>query len=143
MQRSTKNVSRVVQWGGIAGMLGGAAYVAKVAVIFAIDPNSPVIGPLYFMGALIPLFAAPGVAAKYASKLPTRIGLGVGVGVLHLMFIMGLSEGIEIAVVALTDLGPIYAQEIPLALLGFAWLIVGYRLWLAPTSRRMTLPQPA
>ena len=130
-----QNDSKVVRWAGIAGMIGGAGYVAKVSVIFAIDINSPVIGPLYIIGALVPLFAAAGIAAKYASKIPARIGLYLGVAILHLMFIMALSEGIEGAVVALTDLAPVYAQEVPLGLLGLVWLVAGYRLWAGPTNR--------
>ena len=130
-----QNDSKVVRWAGIAGMVGGAGYVVKVAVIFAIDINSPVIGPLYFIGALVPLFAAAGVAAKYASKIPARIGLYLAVAFLHLMFVMAGSEAIEAAVVALTDMSRVYAAEVGLGLLGLIWVVVGYRLWAGPADR--------
>ena len=131
-----QNDSKVVRWAGIAGMIGGAGYVLKVSVIFAIDVNSPVIGPLYFIGAVVPLFAAVGVAAKYATKIPARIGLYLVVAFLHLMFVMAGSEAIEVALLAVTDMAPLYAQEVGLGLLGLIWLVVGYRLWAGPAEHR-------
>ena len=132
--------SKIVSWSAIAAMIAGAAFVFKVAYLFVIDfSESPVVAIPYLLGVLLPLFAAAGVAARAATKLPARIGVYLLVAIAHLMFVMTFSEAFEVAITSATSLSERHATEIPILLAGLVWLVVGYRLWAGPSRRRMPI----
>lgn len=132
--------SKMVQAGAWGALAAGAALVIKVAQIFATDgADHPIQAVLYIGGILLGILGAAGVGSYYGSTTPKKVGLGVGTFLLFLVFMMGLSDGIGSLVAAVTD-GPAYvADEVPIALVGLAWLFVGYRLMKgSDTTNRMT-----
>ena len=145
MQRTDRSESRLVRWGAIAAMVAGAALVLKVTVIFVTDGSvdDSITIPLYVGGYLIPLFAAAGIAAKYASRWFTRVGVWFGVFLLHAMYITMLSDGVKGLINAIADVPAYVANEAPVALIGLAWLVVGYKLFAGPTEKRFTAPETA
>lgn len=108
--------------------LGGSALVLKVLVIVATGNGAPatVEAALYLLGVAVPLVTAGAVALLRSGWL-RRLGVGLGVAIAHLVYITMLSDGVGAAVELLTDEAYL-VDEVPVALLGLAWLTVAYRL---------------
>jgi hypothetical protein len=145
MQRTERSESRVVRWAGIAAMVAGAAFVLKVTYIFVTDggASDAVTVPTYVAGYLIPLFAAVGIAAKYASRWFTRLGVWFGVVLVHALSIMVLSDGVEGLINAVADVPGYVGDEAGIALIGLAWLLIGYKLFTGPKEKRFPAPETA
>ena len=145
MQRTDRPESRLVRWGAIAAMVAGAALVLKVTFIFVTDGNASdsITAALYIGGYLIPLFAAAGIAAKFASRWFTRVGVWFGVFLLHAMYITMLSDGVKGLINAVADVPTYVGDEGPVALIGLVWLVVGYKLFAGPKEKRFTSPETA
>jgi hypothetical protein len=56
--------------------------------------------------------------------MPARIGLAVAIVVAHLFFIMGLSDGVGALVENFTDTKYL-VDEVPIAVAGLAWVLIG------------------
>lgn len=120
---------RIGAWGALAA---GAAFVVKVTHIFALDgAEHPVHGVLYVAGIVLGVVGASGVGAYYGRSVTTRIGFGVLAFVLFMLFLLTLSDGVGAVVDALFAGQAYVADEVPVALVGMAWLAVGYRLLVA------------
>jgi hypothetical protein len=134
-----------VRWGAIAALVAGAAFVLKVSYIFVTDggASDAVTVPTYVAGYLLPLFAAVGIAAKYASRWFTRIGVWFGVAFVHAMCIMMVSDAVKAGINAVADVKPYVAEEGPIALIGLAWLLIGYKLLAGPKEKRYPAPETA
>ena len=145
MSASKHSDSKFVRWAALAAMAAGIAFVVKVSYIYLFEGDivDAVTGTLYILGFTLPLFASAGVAAKLASKLPARIGLYLLVLFTHVFFITMLSEGIEALVNVISDVPEYVVIEIPLALVGVAWLVVGYRMWSTATEGRFAVRDAA
>jgi hypothetical protein len=120
--------SRLRQVATAAAFVAGIALLTKVGLIVAtantISPTPMAV--LYLLGVLAPLVAAAGISAG-RDGLPKQIGIYLAVVVSHLLFIVALSEGLEALVTVFTD--EVYlGEEIPLAVLGLIWLLVGARM---------------
>ena len=128
MARSAEG-SKAVQIGAWAALAAGAALVIKVAQIFATDgADHPIQGFLYVGGMLLAIVGAVGVGAYFGSTTAKKVGFGLLAFFLFMLFIMFLSDGMSALVAAVTD-GPTYVEdELPIAIIGLGWLVVGYRL---------------
>lgn len=121
--------SKAVQIGAWGALTAGAAFVIKVAQIFATDgADHPIQGILYVGGMLLAIVGAIGVGAYYGSTTAKKIGFGVLAFFLFMFFIMFLSDGMEALVAAVSDAPAYVEEELPIAVIGLAWLFVGYRL---------------
>lgn len=109
-------------------LVAGAAMAAKVLLIIATGNSLPALleTVLFAVGALLPLVTAIAVATTRRGW-PSRIGVGFGIAVAHLGYITMLSDGVGEAVAVFTDVVHLI-DELPLLLLGAAWLAVGVRM---------------
>jgi hypothetical protein len=112
----------------VIAIVAGSLLLIKVGLIIATGNTLPgaLEGGLYLGGVLLPLAAAPGLAAAIlpgASRL-ARIGLTIAIGVAHLFFIMALSDGIGALVENVTDTKYL-VDEVPVAVAGLAWVLIG------------------
>ena len=129
------NGSKVVRVGAVAGLIAGAALLIKVAHIFVLDgAEQPIQGVLYLGGIVLTIAAAAGVGARYGSRALTKTLLGFGAFFAGVFFLMMLSDGVKAAIQAVADVPEYVATEIPVALMGLVWLVVGYRLWRAGST---------
>lgn len=120
--------SRARQVGTAAAFVGGVALLTKVLLVVATAGtiSATPTAVLYLVGVLAPLVAAAGISAGRGG-LPKRIAIYLAVVVSHLLFILTLSEGLEALVAVFTD--ELYlSEEIPLAVLGLIWVMVGVRM---------------
>lgn len=121
--------SRAVQVGAWGALAAGAAFVIKVAQIFATDgADHPIQGFLYVGGMLLGIVGAVGVGAYFGATTAKKIGFGLLAFFLFMFFIMFLSDGIESLTAAVTDVPGYVEEELPVAIIGLGWLFVGYRL---------------
>ena len=136
--------SWIVRWGALAGMAAGAAFVIKVAYIFALDGggNETVTGTLYLSGIALPLFAGAGIAAYAASGLAGRIGVYLACAFGTVFYISFLSDGVEALVDAVATVPAYVGEELPIALAGIVWLVIGYRVWSGSTRSDDRLARP-
>lgn len=120
--------SRIRQLGTAAALVAGVALLTKVLLIVAtantISPTP--MAMLYLIGVLAPLVAAAGISAG-RDGLPKRLGVYLAVVVSHLLFIVALSDGLGTLVAVFTDEAHL-SDEIPIAVLGLIWLMVGFRM---------------
>ncbi len=130
----TVHRSRVRQVGIVAAITTGVAFLVKVTLIVATDNaiSETITTVLYLVGVALPLAAAAGIASGRGS-LPKRAGIYLGVMLAHLFFIMGLSDGVGALVELFTDEAYL-TDEIPVAVLGLVWLIVGLRMRSSDTA---------
>lgn len=114
--------------GTAAAIAVGVALIAKVAVVAATSGTAPsvVTGVLYVVGMTLPLVAAAGIANRRHGR-PAMIATYVAVVLAHAFFVANLSDVLEGVVAMFTD--RLYLiEEIPLAVLGLIWLIVGLNM---------------
>jgi hypothetical protein len=138
MAARERSTSRLVRSSALAAIVAGALLVVKVAYIFAIDgAENAAQSVLYLAGLALPLFAASGVAAHLARRTVSRIGAYLGIVLAHVMFVLMLSDGVKGLINAIADVPEYVATEIPVAVAGLAWIVVGYRLWTAATRHRI------
>ncbi len=125
-----------VRIGAVAALVGGGLLLTKVALIIASGNRLPgaLAGGLYLAGVVLPLVAAAGVAAalKPGAGKPAKIGLGVLVAVAHLFYLMILSDGVGALVQSFTATKYL-VDEVPIAVAGLAWVLIG--LWLSRRNR--------
>ena len=125
---ATSPVTTVRRLGTAASIAAGVALVAKVAVIAATSGTvrSIVTSTLYILGLTLPLIAAAGIASRRNGRA-AMIGSYVAVVLASLFFIMNVSDALEGVVEIFTD--KLYLiEELPLAVLGVIWLIVGLNM---------------
>lgn len=121
----------------VAALAGGVFLLVKVALIIATANNVPdaLEGGLYLAGVLVPLFATAGIAvavAPRAGKL-AKVGLGVLVALVHAFYITMLSDSVGALVQQFTDEAYL-TDEVPVAVLGLVWVLVGW--WLRGRDSR-------
>lgn len=127
--------SRVVRIGAWAALAAGASLVVKVAHIFATDGSDQTIHGVLYLGAiLLGMLGAAGVGALYGSSRLKKVGLGFLTFFVFVFFLMMLSDGMKAAINAVADVPEYVATEIPVAVAGLFWLVIGYKLW-ATTER--------
>ena len=127
--------SRVVRAGAVAGVIAGAAMLIKVAHIFVLDgAEQPIQGVLYLGGIVLTIAAAAGVGGRFGRRPLTKALLGFGAFFVTLFFLTMLSDGVKAGIHAVADVPEYVATEIPVALVGLVWLVVGYRLWRASST---------
>ena len=115
-------------------MIGGAAWIVKVLyIIVALEPEEHdlVTTVLYLAGFLIPLGAAVGLAAWLGRRrgLLAKMAIYVTVVLLHVFTITFFSEGIEALADPMLTEAPHLVPEVPVALIGVVWFVLGYRMW--------------
>lgn len=125
---TTRPANNIRRLGTIAALAAGVALLTKVAVIVITANTAPdaVTTVLYFAGVALPLMAAAAIASG-RPRLLSRIGVWVAVVLAHLFFITTLSDSVGSLVEVFTDQAYL-TDEIPLAVLGLIWLIVGLRM---------------
>ena len=131
-----------VRWGGLLGMVGGAAWILKVLyIVVALEPEEHdlVTTALYVAGFVLPLGAAVGVAAWVAgdSGVLKRTATYLAVVMLHVFTVTTLSEGIEALVDPLLSDSSHLVPEVPVALIGVIWFVLGYRMWSGRREAKM------
>lgn len=126
--------------GAWAALAAGAAMVIKVAHIFATDGSDlPIHGVLYLGAILLTIFGAAGVGARYGASRMGKVGIGFAAFFGSVFFLMMLSDGVKAAIHAVVEVPEHVATELPVALAGIVWLVLGYKLWTAtgrPTATR-------
>ena len=125
---TTVRPTTVRRIGTAAAIVGGVALIAKVALaaVTAGAAPSAAFSVLYLVGTTLPLVAAAGIASARRRR-STMIATYAAVVFAHLFYIMTLSEAVEGVVGLFTD--KLYlTEEIPLAVLGLIWLIVGLNM---------------
>lgn len=111
-------------------MAAGAAFLVKVAHIFATDGSDHTIqGVLYLGGILLGIAGAVGVGARYGSTRLKKFGVGLAAFFGVMFFLTVLSDGVKALINSVADVPEYVATEIPVALLGAVWLVAGYKLW--------------
>lgn len=121
--------SKVVRVGAWAALIAGAALLVKVAHIFAVDGASNPIQPALYLGAVVlGIAGAAGVGALYGSTRAKKIAIGFAVFFGFIFFLMMLSDVVGALIEAVVDDPEYVAEEVPVALAGLAWLVVGYKL---------------
>lgn len=121
--------SRLVQIGGWAALICGAALLVKVANIFLVEGANNPIQPALYLGAIaVATVAAAGVGARYGSSKAKKVAIGVATFVGFVFFLMMLSDAIGGLIDGVADVPAYVPDEAPIALAGIAWLIVGYKL---------------
>lgn len=116
------------RWGWIPAAASGAVLLLKAGLIIFSGNAIPasVQGVLYFGGLLLGVVAAAGIAARFSGVLP-KIGVFLGIVVLFLICITMLFDGVELLVAPFTDAQHVI-DEVPIAVAGLVWLLVGLRL---------------
>lgn len=125
---TTRPAINIRRLGTIAALAAGAALLTKVVLIVVSTNTVPdaVTTVLYLAGVALPLMAAAAIASGRARRL-SRIGVWVAVVFAHLFFITMLSDSVGSLVEVFTDEAYL-TDEIPVAVLGLIWLIVGIRM---------------
>jgi hypothetical protein len=136
----TRSVTSVVRWGGLIAMLGGGAWIVKVAyIVLALDPNESdaVTTILYIAGFLLPVAAAVGVAAWLGAErgAAARVGIFIAVVLVHVFTVTTLSEGVEAVVDPLLTDSRHLVPEVPVALIGLIWFVLGRTMWTRSAPR--------
>lgn len=125
---SASPITNVRRLGTAAAIAAGCSLIVKVAVIAATSGTAPsiVTSTLYILGVTLPLIAAAGIASRRNGRA-AMIGSYVAVVLASLFFIMSVSDALEGVVEIFTD--KLYLiEELPLAVLGLIWLIVGLNM---------------
>lgn len=123
--------------GAWCALVAGAAMLVKVAHIFATDGSDQLLHGVLYLGAiLVAIPAAAGVGAHYGSSRLKKFGLGFLTFFLFVFFLMMLSDGMKAAIHAVVDVPEYVATELPVALAGIVWLVVGYKIWSSTGRRR-------
>ena len=129
---------RLPRVGMFAAIGAGVALLAKVALIVATANrvNAVIPGVLFAIGMLLPLVAAVGVASYVGGGWLRRIGAFLAVLFVHAMYIMTFSDAIGALVEQFTAEAYL-TDEVPVAVAGLLWLIVGLvlRRRLDPATR--------
>lgn len=118
-----------------AAIVAGLALLLKVALIIATTNALPstVAGVLFLVGVALPLVVAAGLATASPSW-GKRVAIGVGVVLAHLFFLMMLSDSLG-GLVEMVTTRAYLADEVPVGVLGLAWLAVGLLMRKAAITR--------
>lgn len=118
-----------------AAIVAGLALLLKAAlIIVTTNTLSPTVeGFLFLVGVALPLVAAAGLATA-SSSWAKRVGIGIGVVLAHLFFIMMLADSVG-GLVDMVSTRAYLADELPLGLLGLVWLAIGLFMRKAASTR--------
>lgn len=125
---------RLRQIGTAAALTAGVVLILKAMLIIgtANAVSETAMGVLYVIGVALPLVAAAGIASPHHGRAK-QAGIYLGVILAHLFFLTFLSDGLKGAVGVFSEQAYVI-DEVPVALLGLAWLATG--LWMRISDRR-------
>lgn len=116
----------MIRIGAYAALAAGTILIAKVVLIIASGNrvSATLTGGLYVVGMILPLVAAAGIAARGATTWLGRAGIALLVVFGYGIYVTMLSDAVEVIAHPFSDAAHV-RDEVPIAVIGVIWLLVG------------------